>query len=304
MRILIFTALQVPHRSTPTLKGYGNMASGKETPEGDSMLLIGLPEDTPQIQYTDMNQLYISVERRAAACCSDDTLSPFIVVRDILPTILQDLDSKYPDKSPRVTGDIPGNILVLEAMTRPPHETAAWALTGYIDNEVINMHLGEDVINSGTSRAKSEDTSFVKDPDGSFTLRHHHWPILAIEAELSETEARLTIDARRWLDTKGSETETVITIKVGRAHPHITFKRWQHSEPQRVTRSTRQPAKVVEQVDVSHHSPVTNVTGQMVIPFRGIAGRGQQNSKEHDIEITKAAFESIARRVWVAQEFL
>ncbi|DAA75552.1 TPA_exp: Uncharacterized protein A8136_1626 [Trichophyton benhamiae CBS 112371] len=279
-------------------------SSGKETPEGDSMLLIGLPEGTPQIQYTDMNQLYNSVERRAAACCSDDTLSPFIVVRDIPRAILQDLDDKYPDKPPKVSGDIPGNIIVVEVMAKPPHETAAWALTGYIDHEVINMDLHEDIIITGASRVENEDKSFVKGPDGSFTLWHHHWPILAIEAGPSETEARLVIDARRWLEARGSETETVITVKVDREHPHISFKRWQHSEPQRVTRSTQQPAKVVEQVDVSYHNSVTNATGEMVISFRAIAGREPQSSKEKNIVITKSICENIARRVWVAQEFL
>ncbi|EFQ99501.1 hypothetical protein MGYG_02514 [Nannizzia gypsea CBS 118893] len=163
------------------------------------------------------------------------------------------------------------------------------------------MQLGEEIVISGARETENADKSFVKQPDGCFMLRHHNWPILAIEAGLSETEARLTIDARRWLETKWSETETVITIKVGRNLPHISFKRWQHSKPQRVTRSTRQQAKVVEQVEIHYNHPIAEATGGMVIPFKAISGRGPQNSKEHDIIISKTIFEEVARRV--AQSF-
>lgn len=71
------------------------MAGSKEnTPEPvDSPLLVGLPDGTPRVKYTNIDDIRFLIERRATLCYSDDSQSPFIIVSDIPPIILQEFDA-------------------------------------------------------------------------------------------------------------------------------------------------------------------------------------------------------------------
>lgn len=149
------------------------MAGSKEnTPEPvDSPLLIGLRDETPRVKYTNMDDIRLLRETRATLCYSDNSQSPFIIVSNIPPTILQEF-------------------------------------------EIL-----------GTRGARSTSRTFVNEPDGSFTLPHHDWPILVIEAGVSKSDTKLQIDARGWLESARSGTKVAITININRFHPQIDFKR-------------------------------------------------------------------------------
>ncbi|KDB27877.1 hypothetical protein H109_00348 [Trichophyton interdigitale MR816] len=270
----------------------------------DSPLLIGLPEGTPRIEYTNMEDIKCLVDRRAQLCCLDTSKSPFIIVINIPHTFLQDFDNVYPDKGPRISANLRDRVLILETMVSKVHEIAARGLEGYLRERIRDMKLNYITTCSGAGRATSD--TFTKEPDGSFTLQDRDWPILVIEAGVSEAEDKLNIDARGWLESPKSETEVVITIKINRHSPEITFKKWEKSSatPQRVTRSSHQPAISNEIIHAKYQNDVTEITGDMVIPLAKIAGRGPQNSNENDITVTKAAFEEICKEVWVAQNFL
>ncbi|EEQ35097.1 hypothetical protein McanCB56680_000430 [Microsporum canis] len=270
----------------------------------DSSLFIGLPEGTPRVAYTNMEDIRCLVDRRVRLCCSDPSQSPFVIVVNIPRTFLQEFDSLYPDRGPRISTNLHDRVLVFEIMAGKVHEVAALALEAYLIAETTNMNLHYTTICSGTSRATSD--VFTKEPDGSFTLKHRHWPILTIEAGVSESDAKLNMDARGWLESPESETEVVITIKVNRRFPQMTFKKWEKSITlqHRATRSSHQPAEATQTVHVRYSNDITEVTGNMVIPLAKLAGRGPQNTNEHDIIITEAAFEMISKKVWIAQEFL
>ncbi|EGD99912.1 hypothetical protein TESG_07242 [Trichophyton tonsurans CBS 112818] len=263
----------------------------------DSPLLIRLPEGTPQIEYTNMEDIKCLVDRRAQLCCLDTSKSPFIIVINIPHTFLQDFDNVYPDKGPRISVNLRDRVLILETMVSKVHEIAARGLEGYLRERIRDMKLNYITTRSGAGRATSD--TFTKEPDGSFTLQDRDWPILVIEAGVSEAEDKLNIDARRWLESPKSETEVVITIKINRHSPEITFKKWEKSSatPQRVTRCSHQPAISNEIIHAKYQNDVTEITGDMVIPLAKIAGRGPQNSNENDITVTKAAFEEICKEV-------
>ncbi|KAM5442650.1 hypothetical protein MferCBS31731_002529 [Microsporum ferrugineum] len=238
----------------------------------DSSLFIGLPEGTPRVAYTNMEDI---------RCL--------------------EFDSLYPDRGPRISANLHDRVLVLEVTVGKVHEVAVRALEAYLIAETTNMNLDYTTICSGAGRATSD--VFTKEPDGSFTLEHRDWPILTIEAGVSESDAKLNMDARGWLESPESETEVVITIKVNRHFPQMTFKKWEKSTAS-ATRSSHQPAEATQTVHVRYSNNITEVTGNMVIPLAKLAGRGPQNTNEHDIIITEAAFEMISKKVWIAQEFL
>ncbi|KAM5477010.1 hypothetical protein MauCBS54593_000281 [Microsporum audouinii] len=238
------------------------------------------------------------------AHCLSEALESASLERSVSKMESAEFDSLYPDRGPRISTNLHDRVLVLEVTVGKVHEVAALALEAYLIAETTNMNLDYTTICSGAGRATSD--VFAKEPDGSFTLKHRDWPILTIEAGVSESDAKLNMDARGWLESPESETEVVITIKVNRHFPQMTFNKWEKSTTlqHRATRSSHQPAEATQTVHVRYSNDITEVTGNMVIPLAKLAGRGPQNTNEHDIIITEAAFEMISKKVWIAQEFL
>ncbi|KAK2811708.1 hypothetical protein FQN49_008437, partial [Arthroderma sp. PD_2] len=222
-------------------------SGGTLTPHcgASSNLLIGLPEGTPQIKYTNMKKLRRAVEE----CCKDDHESRFLIVVDVPSTILQEFDAEYLDKGPRISANIQERILILRTMTKKAHEMVARDLEFYIRVQILDMCLREKIRDTGNARVTNQAGTFVKEPDTSFTPDGHEWPTLTIETGLSEKKGKLTIDARGWLESDGSETQVVITANIDRTIPRVTFDKWERkSEPQRVTRSSRLPGYIAEEV--------------------------------------------------------
>ncbi|EZF28259.1 hypothetical protein H109_07939 [Trichophyton interdigitale MR816] len=90
----------------------------------------------------------------------------------------------------------------------------------------------------------------------------------------------------RWmLETTGSETQVVITIKINRRSPEIVFKKWIQN---RTTRSSHNTIRA----RYSNNAIEATGDNDMIIPFEKIAGRKPENA-EHDIVITHADVEYI-----------
>ncbi|KAF3483307.1 uncharacterized protein GIQ15_02631 [Arthroderma uncinatum] len=165
------------------------------------------------------------------------------------------------------------------------------------------MGLRSEVINYGSSRVESTSNGFVKEPDGSFGPVHKHWPTVVIESGLSESETKLANDARGWLEAPGSETQIVLTINIDRTSPTITFHRWQLDsvEMRRITRSHCHLGVVVEEVVATRQRNVTEVTGDITLPFSRVTARAPRNAAhttEHDIILTKVALTEICEKTW------
>ncbi|KAM5432762.1 hypothetical protein MferCBS31731_007386 [Microsporum ferrugineum] len=266
-----------------------------------SKITTGLPGATPRIKYTGMELLQKIAEKRAMACYRDDSQSPFLIVENIPPTILQDFDHVYGDKGPKITANLPEGVLILETMVWKPHEIAARGLESIIKEEIDKMGLRDDIDDCGSARAESN--GHAKEPDGSFVLDSHDWPILTVEAGLSEKRSKLAVDARWWLEIEGSETELVITIKINRRTPNITFHRWEKHFPegQMARRSSRKLGVIMEEVTATRLDGVTYVSGDLNIPFAKIASREEANPNEHDIIVTNATLRRICEKVWKRQ---
>ncbi|KAM5438513.1 hypothetical protein MferCBS31731_005090 [Microsporum ferrugineum] len=285
--------------------------TSKATPQGaaSSKLLIGLPEGTPRIKYTTMKSLKSVVDNQARRSCEDDSQSPFLVVESVPSTFLKTFDNSYLDHGPHLTADPRERLVILEAMVYPTHGTLASNILTPIQNKLESMGIANEVTSANPFRVTTE--KYVKECDGGFLRIHQHpdniqWPTLAVEIGLSESENKLAIDAQGWLEAEGSQTHVVITAKLDRRTPKITFRRWERYFPpfRPATRNYQPIGSVIEEVIATHEGGVTKVTGDMTIPFEKLCGRPRRGPMEVDIVIEPATFMKISERSWGIQGFI
>ncbi|EZG06201.1 hypothetical protein H106_03986 [Trichophyton rubrum CBS 735.88] len=268
-------------------------SDGATIPQGEASLslLTGLPGGTRQIRYTNMKDLRAAVEE-----CYKDDQSPFLVVVDVPPSILDDFDSEYLDKGPRITANLPERLLIIKTMAKPGHESVASDLIFYIRVGVLEMGLPDRLADTRSSRVTSKTGRFVKEPDGSLRPLHHEWPTVVVETGLLETGRKLSMDARGWLETDGSETRVVVTANIDRKAPCIIFHKW-------ARKADRGIASIVEEI-IATRKDTTEVTGDMTLTFEEVVGRQRNEINERDVIITKADFREICQDAWAMQDFL
>ncbi|KAF3895707.1 hypothetical protein GTR04_1211 [Trichophyton interdigitale] len=269
-----------------------------------SKLLIGLPEGTPQITYTNMKMLKNVIDAQARRCYRDDSQSPFLIVTSIPPSFPKEFE---PDTNRRFTANLQEKILVVETTAKPSHALMAYELMQPIQRQIDGMGLHNELHGVHPFKVESTTGNWVKEGDGGFMrIDNLDWPIAAIEIGLSETESKLAIDAQGWLEAEGSRTEAVITAKLDRQTPRITVKRWQHYIPpfRPRTRHYNPIGSVMETVIVTHELGVTRVSNCLTIPFEKIFGRAKRGPNERDIVLSKDDLAEICELAWRAQGFI
>ncbi|OAL69818.1 hypothetical protein A7D00_5857 [Trichophyton violaceum] len=169
-------------------------SDGATIPQGEASLslLTGLPGGTRQIRYTNMKDLRAAVEE-----CYKDDQNPFLVVVDVPPGILDDFDSEYLDKGPRITANLPERLLIIKTMAKPGHESVASDLIFYIRVGVLEMGLPDRLADTRSSRVTSKTGRFVKEPDGRLNLEEklgHTDELLPIVEEVIATRKEDTTE--------------------------------------------------------------------------------------------------------------
>ncbi|EFR02849.1 hypothetical protein MGYG_05850 [Nannizzia gypsea CBS 118893] len=287
-----------------------SMAS-KATPQGavSSKLLIGLPEGTPRIKYTTMKSLKSVVDNQARKSYEDHSQSPFLVVESVPSTFLKTFDKLYLDHGPHLTANPSERIVILETMVYLAHGILTENILKAIRDKLESMSIRDEVTTTTAFRVTTR--KFVKECDGGVVRLHQHpndmqWPTLAVEVGLSESKNKLAIDAQGWLEAEGSRTCVVITAKLERDTPRITFGRWELDFPpfRPITRNYQPIGSIKQEVIATHEGGVTRVSGDMTIPFEKICGRPRQGPMEADIIIGRAAFKEISERSWDIQGFM
>ncbi|EFE39435.1 hypothetical protein TRV_05832 [Trichophyton verrucosum HKI 0517] len=272
-----------------------------------SKLLIGLPEGTPIVKYTNMKKLKNIIDTQSLDCSADISKSPFLIVTCVDDSFFKALDKAYPDSGPRITYNFEegGPTVILEVMRNRVNGLA----TGRLHLEVVlcleKMGLQYELIAMNESEIKNLNETWRKQPGLSFALADHiHWPVLVIETGMSEGQQKLAIDAQGWLEAQGSDTKAVITINIDKHSPHITFQRWEHEDTRHTTRSRHPHGSVVQTVEVFHKGVTTRATGELIIPFEKVFGRVRHGRKEADIIITKNQLIRLGQLVWAEQRFM
>ncbi|EFE36453.1 uncharacterized protein ARB_03974 [Trichophyton benhamiae CBS 112371] len=237
-------------------------------------LLTGLPGGTRQIRYTNMKDLRAAVEE----CYEDDIQDPFLVVVDVPPTILEDFDSEYLDKGPRITANLPERLLILKTLLNPGHESVASDLIFYI-------RVGVDIpANPRAAAPPLTDTDEQQEHSaaGPSSTRNQWasqtgWPILVAAESL----------ARREDSSRSQTVASDHSIKNGR----------------READGRTAPIVVEEEVMATRKEDTTEVTGDMTFTFEEVIGRQRNEVNEGDIVITRADFREICQNAWAAQGF-
>ncbi|DAA79246.1 TPA_exp: Uncharacterized protein A8136_0019 [Trichophyton benhamiae CBS 112371] len=264
-------------------------------------LLTGLPGGTRQIRYTNMKDLRAAVEE----CYEDDIQDPFLVVVDVPPTILEDFDSEYLDKGPRITANLPERLLILKTLLNPGHESVASDLIFYI-------RVGVDIpANPRAAAPPLTDTDEQQEHSaaGPSSTRNQWasqtgWPILVAAESLARREdssRSQTVASDHSIkngQTDGSETRVIVTARIDQKAPCIVFRKWTREADGRTA-----PIVVEEEVMATRKEDTTEVTGDMTFTFEEVIGRQRNEVNEGDIVITRADFREICQNAWAAQGF-
>ncbi|KAF3492316.1 uncharacterized protein GIQ15_01833 [Arthroderma uncinatum] len=275
-----------------------------------SKLLIGLPEGTPQITYTNMKTLKGVIDARCRKCAKDDSQSPFLVVTSIPSIFLKHLDF---DRGRRFTANLQENLAVFEVMIYPAHEVVSTGLGTEISMDISRMGLDDEIFASGSPSFIDGNGIYAQVPDASFMLdddlkwkNGRIWPILTIETGLFESESKLAIDAQRWLEVDGSRTKVVITAKLDRQAPRVTFQRWEHHLPpfRPFTRHFHPTGSVMEEVVATHEGGITRVNGSITIPFEKVLNRARRGPNERNVVVGQNELARLCERGWKAQGFM
>lgn len=268
-------------------------------------LLSSLPEGTLYIKYSNIENLRHLIESQADEYRKDHSKSPFIAITDITPSVLQEFDEIYLDKGPRILAEFKRKIFIIETAMLSPHEVLVAAFNTIMTLKLSHMNLIDRLINKGRTRVKY--SSFVKEPDSSWSLFRMEFPTLVLEVGLSEAVNQLAIEAHGWLEADGSETHVAITAKINRTTPQLVFELWERDAGRTgsMTRGVNMASAFRSQrVEISHSHGVTQVSGEIVIPFEKVLCRPAQAANERDFTFTKQELENIANKVWVYQQFM
>ncbi|KAM5436140.1 hypothetical protein McanMca71_000110 [Microsporum canis] len=262
-------------------------------------LLEGLPEGTPRVEYSNMEELHSVIEAQAGECYRDNTCSPFLIVLGIPDTVLEEFDSIYQDKGPRVSANIHEKTLIIETMVGHSHERLTQRIGRHVTEMLLQMGIRKELGELGAGRDETQGLVYVKEPDLSWVLDGEQWPTLVLEVGWSEKAEKLASDAHGWLETEGSATEVVITAKLDQDCAHIDFAVWElASEPARTTRSYRKSAQQTQRVEVSRKGGDITASSSLVVSFKKIFRREPAADQEGDLIFTKERLIDIAEWAW------
>ncbi|OAL62104.1 hypothetical protein A7C99_6679 [Trichophyton rubrum] len=258
-----------------------------------------------------MRELEAAIQSRASECYEEIFKGTFLVVTAIPSTFITEVDGFYGDRGPRFAINIDESLAVAETMLFKPHEILTQNLVIHIGSAIDQMGLRKVYIPSGAASMNSPsraNTRSTKQPDGSFFIEGEEWPTLVIEIGLSESIQKLVMDAHWWLEAEGSCTLIVITAKIDRHKPLITFQRWEHEHhhpPHRpITGHCYLNSTVVQEVCAVHENGVTRVTGNIILPFEKMLRRSKETKKETDINIGRDILIDFAEATWKSQGFM
>lgn len=198
-----------------------------------------------------------------------------------------------------------GKILYLEdlqalfiTMPSTPHERASSMFARLVDRKIEAMNCEDEFCPAG--RARMEMGGVKKEPDASWTPNGQNYTTLAVEAGVSESERKLALDAKIWLESKESHVTHLVVIKVSRSGTEIRFSVWKAilQEGDTIAKYPRK-ATEVQRVDVTlpQERPVAN--GTISLSFKELLERNPRpGTAEKDLVFSARELGGVARKVW------
>jgi hypothetical protein len=109
------------------------------------------------------------------------------------------------------------------------HETAHILLSDEVNEKLRGMGLPKRSL-YGCGGTTYHGSNSSKEGDSTYKpkcrTREDDWPALVVEAGVSETLARLRVDADWWLTNSNGEVKVVVIISIRRAQKSIWIEKW------------------------------------------------------------------------------
>jgi hypothetical protein len=180
-------------------------------------------------------------------------------------------------------------------MTGAPHEAAGRAFYSQFDRKLVAMNCAEDLCPVGGAIRNMIGVS--KEPDECWRPHGKTYITLAVETGASESNSKLAIDAKIWLEHQESHVKQVLTIKISRAREEVRFCVWKAPPHGRQTTAGHPPRAAVDHsalVTLENQQPV--VDGTITISFEdALERKPRQGTAEKDFVFSARELGAIAR---------
>jgi len=246
------TAATSPTASSIAMSRSPSSSSASASP-AEVLALEGL-RNVDICQLKDITQVLKAINLRADKLIAGESKQQYLIFRGVTQTDLAEIDDVLP-KYARVTYYEDINLLIIKLMPSGKHEMSHIEFGDMIKEKAIMMGVSRRALTGvGGTRFKGHSSS--KEGDTSFKpasrVRETDLPTIMIEAGLSESLARLKVDAKLWLSysrPNRDKVEIVIIISVQPEDRVLHIERWENADrPGRpVTRSNPAPIPMMMQ---------------------------------------------------------
>ncbi|RAL02484.1 uncharacterized protein BO80DRAFT_423904 [Aspergillus ibericus CBS 121593] len=197
---------------------------------------------------------------------------------------------------------------MLVKVPTPEHESVHTNVAEEVNLQCRSMRITRDEFLSLGATKYVGPTASAKEADASWinpTLRpQFDWPLLVIEAGVSESMPRLRQDFAWWISHSGGQVHIVLVIKVTRTTKTVVLEKYipkQAVYPRTRARAALPPVYVPDRVSITtvDHgvSPPTVEGDRVILEFERVIGRPPV-PPERDIDLTPAILIDATRFVF------
>ncbi|BCS28166.1 uncharacterized protein APUU_61214A [Aspergillus puulaauensis] len=122
-------------------------------------------------------------------------------------------------------------------------------------------------------------------------------PSVVLEADLSETKAKLQRDIRFWHRASEGRVKVILTVHINRTRPEIVIEQWESNGVSRCERTQRIA------ISKTRRGTTFVAGGPLIIDFSKLFLRQPDLPREQDISIGDEELEQLATCIWEEQGF-
>jgi hypothetical protein len=186
-------------------------------------------ENAPTFHFTGIPNLRKRIESLAKDLAAGRTTEQYLVIRDVTKDHLAQIDDESTGIGrSRKTHYADTNLLIIKVPTLA-HESAHLSLSDEVNEKLRGMGIPKRSL-CGFGHTTYYGSSSSKEGDSTYKprcrTRKDDWPVLVVEAAVSETLARLRIDADWWLTNSNGEVKVVVIISIREVQKSIQIEKW------------------------------------------------------------------------------
>ena len=279
--------------------------SSKSHPVGSRDYLEDLLGKEPSFQFTSVDNLERTVQR-----FEDQGQSQYLSFRGVPEDVFLELGT---NRSSILYCCrylyIHGTQSVRIRMPSEAHGTAVGEFSQRLIVKLTRMGSSDDITSRHSGLRNMGSVS--KEPDGSWgPLVPQRYVTCILEVGMSESQHKLLLDARLWLELPESpkcHIHQVITIKIHQDQPRIVLQKWEQSRREYGGTRSSHPREALktEEVEVSLVNNIAVATGSLRLSFAKIFERPPAaGTLEDDVIFSPEDLIAIAREVWIAQKMV